>query len=90
MVAKLAEAIFEVCGYAGVVFSVFLDYIKVLHPLFSIRASLAAKLLGTSSHRFSTRGVWGYTSPNSPSRARTYNLAVNSRSLYQLSYRGKQ
>ncbi len=25
---------------------------------------------------------------NSPSRARTYNLAVNSRSLYQLSYRG--
>ena len=26
--------------------------------------------------------------PNSPSRARTYNLAVNSRSLYQLSYRG--
>ncbi len=37
----------------------------------------------------------GYTSriaslyyPNSPSRTRTYNLAVNSRSLYQLSYRG--
>ena len=26
--------------------------------------------------------------PNSPSRTRTYNLAVNSRSLYQLSYRG--
>ncbi len=25
---------------------------------------------------------------NSPSRARTYNLAVNSRSLYLLSYRG--
>jgi hypothetical protein len=25
---------------------------------------------------------------SSPSRARTYNLAVNSRSLYQLSYRG--
>jgi hypothetical protein len=25
---------------------------------------------------------------NSPSRTRTYNLAVNSRSLYQLSYRG--
>ena len=25
----------------------------------------------------------------SPSRTRTYNLAVNSRSLYQLSYRGK-
>jgi hypothetical protein len=25
---------------------------------------------------------------SSPSRARTYDLAVNSRSLYQLSYRG--
>ncbi len=25
---------------------------------------------------------------NSPSRTRTYDLAVNSRSLYQLSYRG--
>jgi hypothetical protein len=26
--------------------------------------------------------------PNSPSRARTYDLAVNSRPLYLLSYRG--
>ncbi len=29
-------------------------------------------------------------SRNSPSRARTYDLAVNSRSLYLLSYRGKK
>ncbi len=35
-----------------------------------------------------TRGMVLRYSRNSPSRTRTYNLAVNSRSLYRLSYRG--
>ena len=41
----------------------------------------------TFPHRLTFYDI--YPNPhNSPSRTRTYNLAVNSRSLYQLSYRG--
>ena len=51
------------------------------------------RIAGASVHRpqLSLIGRWRrafHVSRNSPSRARTYDLAVNSRSLYRLSYRG--
>lgn len=51
----------------------------------------AATPLGSGSSCVNHNSLGSHNRPeSSPSRARTYNLAVNSRPLYQLSYRGSE
>ena len=80
----LTEAVFEVGCNAGVILAVFLNYIQVPQVLVLFWTSRVTSFLGTSSHRsepiegVKTTQMGGF---NSPSRTRTYNLAVNRKIL---------
>ena len=52
------------------------------------RAGMAVCMAGIFRHQKDNQNQYLRKVDGSPSRTRTYDLAINSRALYQLSYRG--